>query len=83
MTAIALIIGFAMGCGCTVALLFCLKPVTRAVFSTNGVQKQKARQEEAVESEESAAPSMDEQWANFFAFDGKRQIGKDVKKQDD
>jgi hypothetical protein len=83
MTAIALIIGFVMGCGCTVALLFCLKPATERVFISGKVQKrQEKRQEsEAVEQPEEAL-TFEQQMENFLAWDGTPQTGKDVKKND-
>jgi hypothetical protein len=81
--AIALIIGFAMGCGCTVALLYCLKPVAKAVFAANGdTQRQKAMQNQAANSAEGDELTEEQQLANFLAYNGTPQPGKDVKKND-
>lgn len=77
--AISLIVGFVMGCGCTVALIFCLKPAAKKVFHSGQVQKQKERRQEApVEQAKPEKLPIDKQFENFFSFDGTPQTGKDV-----
>jgi hypothetical protein len=71
-TAIALTIGFCLGAGAAVALLFCVKAAAEAI----GLRPKPDRREPEKPAGAGEAPaqlSFEQQLQNLFAFDGKPQ----------
>ena len=79
---IALIAGFVLGCGCTVALLFCLKPAAEAVGLLPATPKPPKPEQAPAEPENTDKPPPEQQWQNLFGYDGKPQKGGNVKENE-
>ncbi len=73
-TAIALIVGFIMGAGCTCALLFAVRKVAQA----SGIAEKPVKIEPDAEEpgEQKGKPAFEEQLMNMLNYDGRPKRGK-------
>ncbi len=78
--AIGLIVGFAMGCGCTVALLFCLKRIAQAVGI---VEKPIVVPPDEENAQKGDKPSYEEQLANILNHSVKPKRQEKVTEDED